>query len=96
MEQKYILEELEINDLPEENKQQLNNRITESLIKRITVEVLERLSKEENIQFDEVVKKRDAEEVNSFLRSKIENYDNIIEKVCEELKQEIKSVLEKV
>ncbi len=96
MDEKDILEDLGLNTLPQEAQERLLQKMTESIMKRIVVEVLERLSEEDRQSFDEIREKEDAEEINSFLRSKIDNYDDMLARVVEEFKGEMRASIERL
>ncbi len=89
-----ILEELGLDTLPEKEQQKILEAMTISLTKRINVEILERLSDEDKEEFDNVRERGDVEEFNSFLRSKIDGYDEMLERVVEEFKKEMKANME--
>jgi len=85
-----FLDELGLGDLPDERKAQLIVQMTQTLLKKITVEVLSKLSKEELDEFEKVKKSNDVEQVNQFLRGKIENYDQLLLDIIAEFKNDLK------
>ncbi len=91
--QQNILEELGLENLPEDKKEELLSVMTESVLKRITISVLEQLSDEDKKEFDKLRDQADAEKINQFLREKIENYDAMIEKIIKEFKQEMQATM---
>ncbi len=96
MDEKDILEDLGLNTLPEEAQEKLLQKMTESIMKRVTVEVLERLSEENREKFDEIREKENAEEIDSFLRSKIDDYDAMLARIAEEFKSEMRASIERL
>lgn len=91
-----ILEEFDLKDLPEESQTQIIQAMTESLLKRITLRIFEELSEEETEEFEKVRESNDADKVESFLREKISNYDEMVEEVSGEFKEEMKSHLKEL
>ncbi len=91
-----ILKELGLDTLPEKDQNKIIEAMTISLIKRINVEILERLSEEDKDTFDEIRERGDVEEFNSFLRSKIDDYDEMLERVRDEFKEEMKKNVEEL
>ncbi|MEA3292895.1 MAG: DUF5663 domain-containing protein [Patescibacteria group bacterium] len=94
--QENIIEEFGLNDLPEEKQTELLTMMTESLLKRITIKVLEQLSKKDKKEFDSVRETSDPDEINKFLKSKIDNYDEMVEETVKEFKEEMKTTIERL
>lgn len=92
-EQKNILEELGLDTLPQETQVKLLTRMTESILKRVTIKVLEKLSEPERDEFYGLQESGDTEKITEFLKSKIPNYDNM---VLKEIKAFTKDMKEKV
>ena len=89
-----LMKDLGLAKLPEDKKIGLINAMTESVLKRITIEVLTRLSdadQEKLASFEKNPPK--PEEVEAFLKSKIPDYANIQERVVREFKEEMKSTM---
>ena len=85
-----ILEEFDLKDLPEETQTKMVQLMTESLLKRITLRVLEELSEEDRAEFEKIKEQEDADRTEAFLREKIPNYDELIESVSSDFKEEMK------
>jgi hypothetical protein len=85
-----LLEELGIADLPEEQRNELMAKMTEAIIKRILLEVLEKMTEADKTVYEKMID-RDAspEEMDAFIREKIPDYDKIAEKAVKELKEEM-------
>ena len=88
--QNSIIEELGLQNLPEDKKEEVFVKMGDVLFKRILLETLEILSDEDQEKFGEMIDtKKSAEEVEEFLKSKIENYEEFIEKVTDDFKKEL-------
>ena len=89
--QQTIIEELGLGDLPEERKAQILVDLLELVLKRLYMETMDKLTKEEQQELMNMLEeKADQEKVESFLRSKITDYDEFVKKVVSELKDELK------
>ena len=89
-----IIKELGLEDLPEEKQAELLTTMTESILKRVTIAILERLSEEDKIKFDQVREANDPDKIIEFLREKIDNYDQMVEGVVKEFKEEMKTTMQ--
>ncbi|OIO47586.1 MAG: hypothetical protein AUJ32_02785 [Parcubacteria group bacterium CG1_02_40_82] len=92
--QQNIIQGLGLQDLPEETQIKLLTQMTESVLKRVTVQVLERLSEQEREEFAKLQETGDVAKVDEFLKSKIPDYDGMVEQVVAEFKEEMKSNIE--
>lgn len=92
--QQNIIKELGLEDLPEEKQAELLTTMTESILKRVTIAILERLSEEDKIKFDQVREANDPDKIIEFLREKIDNYDQMVEGVVKEFKEEMKTTMQ--
>ncbi len=92
--QQNIIQDLGLQDLPQETQIKLLTQMTESVLKRITVQVLERLSEQEREEFDKLQEAGDANKVNEFLMSKIPDYEDMVQKIVAEFKEEMKANVE--
>lgn len=89
--QKKLMDELGLSDLPADKQEQLLLKMTESLLKRIFVETMEKLEKEDQDIYGKMIDdKKSQEEIEKFLREKIENYDQMLEKIADDFKEELK------
>jgi len=89
--QENIIKEFGLEDLSEDKQIELLTTMTESVLKRITIKVLEQLSEEDKKEFDQVRETNDSDKINEFLREKIDNYDEIVKEVIKEFKEEMKA-----
>jgi len=91
--QKNIIDELGLSGLPEEKKKELSEKMTEVVLKRIFIETMYRLSEEDQAGYEKMIDENAGpEEVEKFLREKIPNYDDMIKKILEDFKEEMKKV----
>jgi len=91
--QQNLIQELGLDSLPEDKQIELLTTMTESVLKRITIQVLEQLSEEEKKEFDEVRESGDPDKITGFLREKIEDYDEMAENTVKEFKEEMKNTV---
>lgn len=90
-----LMQELGLDTLPEEKKISLLSAMTESVLKRITVEVLSRLSDEDQAQLLAFQQNPPAPEVvETFLKTKIPDYDKIQATVVQDFKEEMRSTMD--
>lgn len=91
--QKTIMDELGLNDLPEDKKQELMIKMTEVILKRMFLETMEKLKEEDREKYGQMIESQaNPEDVEAFLREKIEGYDSLLEKVISDFKNEMTSV----
>jgi hypothetical protein len=83
-----IIEELGLQDLPQEKQDELMAQIGEVVMKRIYLETMESLEKEDQEKLIDLMEKK-PEEAEGFLREKIPDYDNFVKKVVDDFKAEL-------
>jgi len=91
--QQNLIQELGLDSLPEDKQIELLTTMTESVLKRITIQILERLSEEEKKEFDKVRESGEADKITKFLREKIKDYDEMAENTVKEFKEEMKNTV---
>jgi len=85
-----IMKELGFDKLSEDKQDEILSKIGEIILKRIFIETIDRLDQESAEKFKEMLKGgEDADKIEEFLGAKIENYDMIVGKIVEEVKEEI-------
>lgn len=89
-----IINELGLDKLPKETQVEVLSKMMQSVLKRITVEVLERLSEEDRSEFEKLQENAKPEEFDAFLSVKIDDYDGLINRVVSEFKDEMKSSMD--
>lgn len=85
-----IIKEMGLNDLSEENREKILNEITESAMKNLIAGLLSRLSDSEMEEFEKIQKNASPKEIDAFLKSKISNYEQTVEKIVAEFKDDMK------
>lgn len=91
--QKNILEELGLENLPEETQIKLLTKMTETVLKRITIKVLEQLSEPERDEFYQLQESGDTDKINDFLRAKIPDYDKMVLKEVKDFIAEMQDTI---
>lgn len=91
--QKNILEELELNNLPEETQIKLLTKMTETVLKRITIKVLEQLSEPERDEFYQLQESGDTDKITSFLEVKIPSYNKMVLKEVKDFTADIQDTI---
>ncbi len=85
-----IIKEMGLGDLLEENREKVLNEITESAMKNLIACLLSRLSDSEMEEFEKIQKNASPEEIDAFLKSKINNYEQTVEEIVAEFKDDMK------
>lgn len=94
---KSLLDDLGLSNIPKEKQEQLVIKMTEVLLKRIFRETLEKLDEKNQEEYAELAKNNPTpEELEKFLSSRISDYDEMINKIIENFKAEMKSGVENV
>ncbi len=89
--QKILMEEMGLSNLPQDKQEELFVKMTEILLKRIFLETIEKLNPAEQESFGEMLDRgAPAEEVESFLKLKIADYDVLMRKIVSDFKREMK------
>ncbi len=89
--QKDLLSELGLSDLPQDKKDELLIKMTEVILKRMFAETMEKLKPADQDAYGEMLdREARSEEIEKFLREKIENYDQLLEKVVSDFREEMK------
>lgn len=70
-------------------------KLTESALKRITLEVLSQISEEDRKEFDKIQNQetKDIEKMNAFLREKVPDYEGLVSRITQEIKNEVKETV---
>ena len=87
--QQTIIEELGLQDLPQEKQEQLLVKIGEVVIKRIYLETMENLEKPDQEKLVDMMEKN-PDGIEAFLKEKIPNYDEFVKKIVDDFKGEMK------
>lgn len=87
--EKNIIDELGLSGLPEGKKIELLSQMTESVLKRITIAVLEKLSTQDAEEFEKLRESEDPERIDKFLKEKIPNYETMVRDIISDFKNEM-------
>jgi len=85
-----IIAELGLEELDEETQADILTKMTESVIKRIAITVLEKLQEEDRVVFENLQEQADADKMEAFLKEKIENYEEMVGQIVSDFKKEMK------
>jgi hypothetical protein len=89
--QKKLVDDLGIGNLSEEQQNEIIIKVTEVLLKRIFLETMEKLDGEAMNEYDKMVENgASAEQIDDFFKSKISNYEEMVQKVIDNFKEEMK------
>lgn len=87
-----FLDELGLAGVSKEKKEELLVRMTEVLLKRIFIEVMEKLPESDQNEYAKIIEdKAEPDKVGAFLKEKLPNYEEIVKKVIEDFKGEMKA-----
>jgi len=87
-----IMKELGFDKLSQDKQDDILAKIGEIILKKIFIETVDKLNDEDTDKFKEMLKGGEsAEGIESFLSTKIKNYDTIIGKIVAEVKKDIKN-----
>jgi hypothetical protein len=91
--QKTLIEELGLNDLPEDKKEQMLIKMTEVILKRVFLETMTRLSEEDREKYEKMIDEgASLDRLEVFLRGKIQGYDDLTKEIIEKFEEEMKGV----
>lgn len=97
--QDIIAKEFGFDDLNDERQQELIERMTESVIKRVLVDAYTKLSESDRKTFEEMIEnieESDPNNIEEFLREKLTDYDEIIAEAVSSLKENIAQTTEQL
>jgi hypothetical protein len=88
---KKIIDELGLSALPKEKQDELMAKMGEVIMKRIYLETMESLGE---VDREKLMKMLDAEtepeKIEEFIKGKINNYEEIVRKIIDDFKEEMK------
>ncbi len=89
--QQSIIEELGLQNLPQEKQEEILVKMTEVLLKKIYLETFEKLEEADRVELGNMLDgEANPEKVEEYLRGKIEDYDGFVKKIVEDFKEEMK------
>lgn len=87
------MQRLGLDSLSEDKQISLLTKMTESVIKRIIVAVLEQLSEEDRTVLMRIEEQGDVGEVERFLKEKVSDYNTLTERIVDEFADEMKETM---
>lgn len=88
---KALLEEMGIAGLPEDQQNELVDKMVEAILKRVLLETLEKLNEADQAAYEAMIDRNaNPEEMEKFLQEKIPNYGDMVAKVVADFKEEMK------
>ncbi len=99
--QKNITKELGLENLPEDKRDEIYLRISKIIYQNIMIRVVDALKEEDRDEFnkllDEDIKaEEESDKILEFLRSKIENFDNIVAEEIVKFKEKSVDVMKEL
>ena len=87
-----IMQYLGLSKLSQDKQDEILSKIGEIILKKIFIETVDKLQEEDREEFEKMLKEgSDVGTIENFLNTKIENYDMIIGKIVEEIREDIKN-----
>lgn len=86
--QKNLIEELGLQDLPEDKKEELILKIGGLIQQNILLRILNELAEKDKDEFDKVLAEENDEKTLTFLQSKISNFDELVKEEIAKFKEE--------
>lgn len=90
---KTVLEELGINEFPVEAQEEIINKLSENILKSITIEAISKLTPEQQAELENIEKNGDAEQAMNYITSNIENFEEMSNEVAAEEINEFKKIM---
>ncbi|QQS60926.1 MAG: hypothetical protein IPN70_03480 [Candidatus Moraniibacteriota bacterium] len=88
---KDILRDLGVENIPQEKQEEILSGIGELLLKEIFLATIDRLSKEQQDEYEELLSKEvSPEEVENFLKNAIPDYEMVVATVTKDLMEDLK------
>lgn len=88
-----LAQELNLNNFTKEEKNELLAQFADSLLKRLMLRVYDKLTKEEQEEFDNLASAGDVKKINQFLEDKIPDLDEVRDEEVKSLLEEMKDFL---
>ncbi|MEI8344142.1 MAG: DUF5663 domain-containing protein [Candidatus Moraniibacteriota bacterium] len=87
-----LVKDMGIDNLPQDKQNELINKMTEVLLKRIFLETMEKLGEQGREEYEKMSEGEiEPEQVEAFFKEKINDYDQMVESIVEEFKNEMLS-----
>lgn len=93
---KDIIKELGLEALSIEKQAELVERMSKLIYKRILLRILDKLSEEETMKLNKLLKKRNYEKVDEYIRDKVPDFASILKEEIENFQEEMVKRVKKV
>jgi len=85
-----LVKDLGIDSLPEDKQNELIIKMTEILLKRIFLETMERLGEQGREEYEKMSEGQvEPEQVAAFFKEKIRNYDELVDAIVKDFREEM-------
>lgn len=91
-----LIKELGLEKLDKDTQENILTQMTESVLKRIAVSVLESLSEEDREEFIKLQSEGSSQRIEDFLNTKLDNYEKLVNDTVAEFKKEIKESIDNI
>ncbi len=91
--QEDLLKELGLDQLPPEKQEEILTAMTEVLLKRLTIKVLEKLNDQQQEEFSQVSASGDADKINQFFAANVPDYEKMIQEEIGLFKKEMEETV---
>lgn len=92
--QKTLIDELGLQDLPQEKKDEMLVQMAEVVLKRIYLSTYESLPEADQKEFGKMLdEESEPEKIETYLRGKFDDYDDFVKKIVEAFKEEMKDTM---
>jgi len=88
--QQNIFQELGIDQLPPERQEEILTAMTEVLLKRLTLRVLEKLTEAQRQEFEALCAEKNEEKIMKFFSDNVPGYEQLIQDEITAFKKDIK------
>ena len=91
--QEDFFQDLGLSQLPSQQREQILEQLGQVVLKEIFLEIIQTLSSQDKEKFQELLEKDDVKGVKKFLSAKVPDYEEMIIRIMENLKKELKENL---
>lgn len=89
--QQDLIKELGLENLSRDKQEELIIKMTETVLKRIFLETVSKLNEKDQETYAQMIEQQSSpEEMEKFLQEKIAGYDEMVKKVVDDFKEEMK------
>jgi murein L,D-transpeptidase YafK len=87
-----IFNQLDLENLPEEERNNLMNLMVDTVINRVTIRTMDILDEDSKKKMDELLKQGDDKKIIAFLEKNVPDYEKMYIEESEKLREELKKV----